>query len=121
MNKSSITDRVQLFRTTWTELAPEANFGGMTLAQFETAIAAVLTTREDILALEAQMGSKRTERANADAAATLLLELVVNSVRGAPEFGSDSGFYRSLGYVRKSERKSGLTHKSATPALSGAA
>jgi hypothetical protein len=41
----------------------------------------------------------------------------VNSVRGTPGFGPDSPLYRALGYVRKSERKSGLTRKGATPAV----
>ena len=33
---------------------------------------------------------------------------VVNSVKGDPEEGEDSALYEALGYVRKSERKSGL-------------
>ncbi|MBA2593787.1 MAG: hypothetical protein M3495_08480 [Pseudomonadota bacterium] len=32
----------------------------------------------------------------------------VNAVRGDVEYGEDSAFYKALGYVPKSERKSGL-------------
>lgn len=36
------------------------------------------------------------------------VQLVVNAVRGDPDEGEDGEFYDALGYVRKSERKSGL-------------
>jgi hypothetical protein len=40
---------------------------------------------------------------------------VVNGVKGDPAFGEDSDLYETMGYVRKSERKSGLTRKKSTP------
>lgn len=109
----SVTDRITLFRAAWQELAPTESFAGKTLAEFMTATETPLDLRADILKLEKQLEGKRTERDLADAAATRLLELVVNSVRGNPEFGSDSSLYRALGYVRRSERRSGLTRKKA--------
>jgi hypothetical protein len=39
------------------------------------------------------------------------VQLVVNGVVGDPTFGPDSALYEAMGYVRKSERKSGLTRK----------
>jgi hypothetical protein len=36
------------------------------------------------------------------------LQFVVNSVKGDPEEGSNSELYEAMGYVRKSERSSGL-------------
>ena len=36
---------------------------------------------------------------------------IVNCIRGHENFGEDSEFYRFLGFVTKSERKSGLTRK----------
>ena len=38
--------------------------------------------------------------------------LVVYGVMGNPAYGPDSDLYEAMGYVRKSERKSGLTHRS---------
>jgi hypothetical protein len=35
-------------------------------------------------------------------------------VLGDPAYGPDSALYEALGYVRKSERKSGLTRKGKT-------
>ncbi len=36
---------------------------------------------------------------------------VVNGVKGDPAFGEDCDLYEAMGYVRKSERKSGLSRK----------
>ena len=106
-----IADRITVFRTAWQELALQESFAGMTLAGFEAATTLPLTLRDQILALEKQVEGRKTERIKADAAANLLLELVVNSVRGTPLHGPDSSLYRALGYVRKSERRTGLTRK----------
>ena len=43
--------------------------------------------------------------------------MVVKGVVGDPAFGEDCDLYEAMGYVRKSERKSGLSRKkAATPA-----
>jgi hypothetical protein len=108
---TTIVDRIQTFRRSWREMAPDATFAGMTLAEFEAAVSAPLALRDEIVALETQLGGKKTEKLVADMAANELLDLVVNSVRGTPGFGQDCALYRACGYVRKSERKSGLTRK----------
>lgn len=119
---NSIVGRIQLIRTAWGELALDATFAGMTFAQFEEAIAAPSTLRKAILAMEKQLEGQKTARAKADHAAAEVLDLVVNSVKGTPGYGRDSALYRACGYVRKSERKSGLTRKgSATPPNANAA
>lgn len=110
--------RVEQFRAAWRELAPDATFAGMTYAQFEAASAAPLELRGEILALEKQLEGRKTARSQVDAAADQVLDLVVNSVRGTPGFGEDCALYRAFGYVRKSERKSGLTRKSKSKAES---
>lgn len=106
-----IVDRIETFRAAWRELAPDATFAGMSLAEFEGASAAPLVLRDEISDLELQLNGKKTERSIADGAAGELLSLVVNSVRGTPGYGEDSALYRAFGYVRKSERRSGLTRK----------
>jgi hypothetical protein len=112
----TIVFRIESFRAAWRELAPEAIFAGMSLAQFEEAVAPPLELRRNILALDKQLNGLRTEKSKVDETANELLELVVNSVRGTPEFGADSALYRAFGYVRKSERKSGLTRKGTSKA-----
>lgn len=102
-------DRIQRFRVAWRELAADESFGGMTLAQFEAATEPPLALRADIESLEKQLQGKKTSRSNADREAMELLDMVVNSVKGTPGFGPDSPLYRALGYIRKSERRSGLS------------
>ena len=114
-------DRIQSFRTSWRGVAPDAQFAGLTFTEFEAAVAPPLTVREEIAALEKALFNKKTEKLLLDVAANELLDLVVNSVRGTPGFGPDSVLYRALGYVRKSERKSGLTRKGIKPAAGTAA
>jgi hypothetical protein len=116
-----IVDRIQTFRAAWRELAPDSAFAGMTLLQFEEASSASLDVRSAIVALGKQLDGKKTEKSKSDATVNELLALVVNSVRGTPGFGHDSALYRAFGYVRKSERKSGLSRKgSAGPSTNAA-
>ena len=114
--KNKVIERIPEFRTAWRELAPEAMFAGMTLVQFEAAIAPPETVRAEIAALAKQLEGRKTQRSIADVAAGKMLELVINSVRGTPGYGPDSELYRAFGYVRKSERKSGLGRKRKNPA-----
>lgn len=114
-----IVDRIETFCAAWREMAPGASFAGMSFAEFEVAIAAPSGLRDEISDLELQLVGKKAERSIADEAAGELLSLVVNSVRGTPGFGRDCPLYRAFGYVRKSERKSGLTRK-ARPSTKGA-
>jgi hypothetical protein len=109
--KRTIVDRIRSFRAAWRELAPDSTFAGMTLTEFEAASEPSLALRADIVALEKQIQGKSTLRSKADDDAVELLQLVVGSVRGTPGFGRDCALYRALGYVRHSERRSGLTRK----------
>jgi hypothetical protein len=81
----------------------------MNLAQFKAKVKPSLDARATIADLELQLAAARVARANADAASIGTVLSVVNSVRGDTKQGEDSALYASFGYVRKSERKSGLT------------
>lgn len=111
-----VFDRIQAFRTAWRSLAPDETFADMTLADFELKVQPSLDRRDELEALEKQVEAKRAERDMANKASRDVLELVVNAVRGTPAHGSDSPLYRALGYVRKSERRSGLTRRNPAPA-----
>ncbi len=113
--------RIAVFIAAWGKVAPDAVFAGMTLTEFKTAVADPVTIRRDITEMERQLKAKLAERSDADAAAETVLELVINSVRGTPGFGADSQAYRAFGYVRKSDRKSGLTRKAKNSADANAA
>jgi hypothetical protein len=98
----------------WETLAIDKVFGGMTLAQFKTLVKPSQDTRDAIKALDDQMMAAINAREDADAASLAKVQLVINGVLGDPAFGPDSALYEAMGYVRKSERKSGLTRKGKT-------
>ena len=101
----------------WEELASSKTFGGMTLAQYKAKVKPSLDTRATISGLEKQMTAAIGARDDADKETVKANQLVVNGVKGDVDFGEDSDLYEAMGYVRKSERKSGLTRKkTAAPA-----
>ena len=119
--KNKVIERIPEINAAWRELAPEATFADMTLAQFEAAVTQPETLRKEIKALDKMLAGKKTQRSDADKAAGELLELVINSVKGTPGFGPNSDLYHACGYVRKIDRKSGLSRKgNARPAVDAA-
>ena len=95
----------------WETLAKTETFGGMTLAEFKTAVQPSQAAREALTALNDQLTAAHNTRDAADQASLDKVQLVVNGVVGNPAFGPNSDLYEAMGYVRESERKSGLTHK----------
>ena len=115
-------ERVGIFQAAWREIAAEASFAGMTLAEFETQTAPLAQSIQRLQALDAQYAAELKARDKADAAVRETLRIVVNAVRGDPAYGEDSRLYRAMGFVPLSERQSGLTRKgTAAPPASGAA
>jgi len=64
---------------------------------------------------EAALENKRVTRDEKVAAVAAKTALVTNGVIGNPAYGPDSDLYGAMGYVRKSQRQSGLTQKSNVP------
>ena len=104
-------DRFTRMIDAWGQYAPDRTFGGLTLDQFKTIAQPAFDARAQIKALEDQMPPLINTRDAADAAGNAKAQLVVNGVIGDVEFGPDSSLYEAMGYVRKSERKTGLTRK----------
>ncbi len=98
----------------WEALAPTTSFGGMTLAEFKARVQPVNDLQDKLLTLgsESTDTDTRLQTAADDSNAAALL--VVNAVKGDPDHGEDSPLYAAMGYVRKSDRRSGLSRKTAT-------
>jgi hypothetical protein len=115
-----VEERIRQVTHAWETLRPQKSFGGMTLDQFKTKVKPSLDARGDLADLESQWTAKAIQRDAADLISSEAILLVVNSVKGDPEEGEDGELYETMGYVRRSERKSGLTRKSKVqPAPSG--
>jgi len=111
-NPQSIADDTNTIINAWSTLAPAASFGGMTLAQYKTKVQPSFDARTTIDGLNAQLTAAMDTRDDADAVTTATNQKVINGVKGDPNYGDDSNLYETMGYVRKSERASGLTKKS---------
>ena len=100
----------------WQEHGPDKLFGGMTLAEFKTKVQPSFDARDAIAAADRQMKDAQNRRTDSDVVTQRLVQLVINSIKGDPTVGDDSSLYEAAGYVRKSERKSGLRRGSKTTA-----
>jgi hypothetical protein len=107
----TIVNRIKVIRAAWRDIAPDASFAGMTLAEFEAATEPPVKLRADMIDLQAKLKGLKASQDDVDQAANELTDLVVNSIKGTPGFGQNSPLYSACGYVRKADRKSGLTRK----------
>lgn len=118
-NPQQIADATSKIVNAWTTLAPAATFGGMTLAQYKTKVQPSFDARAQIVTLGNQLTAAGDARDDADKDTVSANQLVVNAVKGDPNFGDDSDLYDAMGYTRRSERASGLS-RGKTPAPAAA-
>jgi len=104
-------EKMLRIQNAWKTLAPDKSFGGMTLAEFITQVNKSLAPRQRLIELEDEILQEQATRDEEDEATMNKIELIVAGVIADPTEGSDSALYEAMGYVRKSERKSGLTRK----------
>jgi len=114
-------DRINKTITAWETHRAAKHFADMTLEQFREKIAPSLTTRATIARLESEITATISQREMADAASLAVIDAVVKAVVADKTEGEDGEFYEALGYVRESERKSGLSRKAKTSATKPAA
>ena len=108
-------------RLVWKKQAPDAVFAGKTLADLEAALAASQESGENVSVLALARSAAQKTRDEEQSALNHLLVLVTHGVRSHPDHGEDSALYRSMGFVPKSERRSGLTRRSAAGSEDAAA
>ena len=113
MNAPKLTaEKLSKLVQAWQDLAPDKLFGGMSLADFKAKVQPSFDARTAVNTAEVQLVDAITRRQDSDVESQRLMQLVVNSVKGDPDVGDNSALYESAGYVRKSERKSGLSRVS---------
>ena len=109
-----VAARLQKLIDGWTTLRPTKSFAGMTLDQFKAKVQPSLDTRSQLTTLRSQTTDSRLQRLQSDSASLETEQLVVNAVKGDTEEGEDGSLYAAMGYVPKSQRRSGLTRKGQT-------
>lgn len=122
MKKSYLVpERINQIATPWGEVAPESKLGGITLAEFKTAVAACADKRQEIITLKAKINAAVSDRIAADAAARKLMRRVVAGVVADPTLGSESALYRAMKYVPDNERSSSQSKQGNTAVSTAAA
>jgi hypothetical protein len=111
----NIEEKLTRIIKAWQTHAKTASFAKKTLAEFTTAIQPSFDLRKRIAELESDLAAAINQRDEEDSKSLALTDKVVKAVIGDTDFGDDSTLYEALGYVRSSERQSGLTRKKAPP------
>jgi hypothetical protein len=93
----------------WSSLCPEKSFFGMTLDQYKESVKPCYDLRVEIAETQKRLKSLNAKCKDADAAALKLTKSIVHAVKADPTEGEDSPLYAAMGYVRASDRSSGLT------------
>jgi hypothetical protein len=104
---AAVTRKRAQFLSSWAEYAQDKSFAGMTLAEFELKSTEPLDVRKDLGDARTKAGGLILKRDQADEVLNSDLLLIAHAIRADTEFGEDCPLYRSLGFVPKSERKSG--------------
>lgn len=110
-NRKKIMQRAVKINTAWEEGAEAVEFMGHTQAGYKRQITAIQEKEQERDALLAQAGL--IDEGLDDMYETLdnTSVEVRDGVVGNKDFGNDSPLYGEMGFVRKSERQSGLTRK----------
>jgi hypothetical protein len=95
----------------WRTLAPAKKFAGMTAAEFEAQIDKSLAPRQRLIAINDEVKQEIATRETEDATTMTNVEMIVAGVVADPTEGANSALYGAMGYIRKEDRKSGLTRK----------
>jgi hypothetical protein len=120
MSPKQNEEKILAVTAAWETLKPEKNFGGLSLSEFKDRMKPSFDARTAITTLDNQVIAAQNMRDDADKDSLETILRVVNAVKGDPEEGDDGKLYEAMGYVRKSERSSGLhRNKQAAPAPVG--
>ena len=111
-------EKLRRILNAWKQLAADKAFGGMTVEQFEAVIGPSFTTRQQLDDLDNQRTHLINSRGDADDVSLAKAAAAIAGMNADPGFGPNSSLIEACGYVRQSERKSGL-HRGGGSAPSG--
>lgn len=110
-NPKTVEEKYSRYLTALKTLAPDRTFGGVKVPDFATQTEKSDLARKTIMAKNDEIKEAEVERDTEDVVTMKMCEMIKNGVVADPDFGDDSALYEALGFIRKSERRSGLTRK----------
>lgn len=111
MKQRKVLEKIVRVTAAWSNLRPGKSFSGRSLEQFNAKVQASHDVRAVIANLEAQFEAAYARLEVVDRASMDEIRAVVHGVRGDSEEGEDGELYSAMGYVRRSQRNSGLTRR----------
>ena len=93
------------------DYAPDVKFKGKGLAELAPQAELSFASRRRLSELYHLTMQEVVNRETQDELALAIIAEIVDGVIGHEDFGDDSPLYEALGFVRRSQRKSGLTRK----------
>lgn len=106
-----IRERVTQMNDGWAQGASTVAFGGITQTQFDTKINAAAAVDQEVDDMEAALVLKKQFRDGLYAALNEDSVKILAGLKGDPAFGDDHPLVEAMGFVRDSQKKSGLTRK----------
>jgi hypothetical protein len=111
VNTKSIRERVNRMSNGWAQGAANVAFRGITQTGFQAEIDAAAAADQEIVDMETQLRMKKTNRDERYKALNEKSVKIRDGVEGHDDFGPDHPIMEAMGFVRESDRKSGLTRK----------
>ena len=111
VDNKRVKQQCNVMNDAWFEGAPGDKFMGIAQGTFQADIEAAAADDAAIADLEAELKMKRDVRDDKYKALDQQRSKIGQGVAGDPAYGNDSPLYGAMGFVRKSEKKSGLTRK----------
>ncbi len=108
IRNQTVPARRNQFIDSWRKFAPELTLAGVTLAQFEAETQELADVRQRLNEAKTEVAGVIIDRQQADDRAREKMILLAHALRGDPAYGEDCAFYRAIGFVPKSERKSSI-------------
>ena len=116
IDKTMIKKRAVKMNDAWKEGAPDVEFMDVSQTELNTKITNIETKEQTLDDLRAQVKMLEDEISDDYGELDDTIIDVGNGVRGSKAYGDDSPLYGAMGFVRKSDRASGLTRKTKNPA-----
>ncbi len=111
VNVKRVKEECNVMYDAWFEGAKTDKFNGIDLDGFNTDITTADAADKEIDDIKAQLKLKQEARDDLYVALDAKRTKIGQGVAGSAAFGDDSPLYGAMGFVRKSERKTGLTKK----------
>ncbi len=111
VDNKAVRVKCNVMNDAWVEGAKSVKFNGIAQTDFLADIDAAAADDAAIADVESELKMKRDVRDDKYAALNDKRSKVGMGVAGDPAYGNDSPLYGAMGFVRKSDKKSGLTRK----------